>query len=268
MTHQQILDKLASKYLVQSIDEDLARLTYYAMCFDKNNYIDNQLNYILPRLMLRWDCILFADKDAVTDNYKLITTLALCIQLHKYGFSSKDLAEKAIKAIDKLNNGVVLSDDFFRKSEEIKKVINSTPVQLKRKPTIPENVTFYREKDVVSIQLDNKFYSAYIHKLTETNGSPIIEFYNGVFDKMPTIKELDKLTAKGEVYNDGIERVSHFSVSGMKFLPDLANQVKLIGSCVEQKPSNLHLEKSIGLYAIKDLFQLQNDIKNIFNDKQ
>lgn len=36
MTHQQILDKLASKHLVRSIDEDLARLTYYAMCFEKD----------------------------------------------------------------------------------------------------------------------------------------------------------------------------------------------------------------------------------------
>ena len=129
--------------------------------------------------MLRWNCILNADKDAVTDNYKLITTLGLCIQLHKYGFADKDLTAKALKAIDKLNKDVVLSDDFFRKSDEIKKIINLTPVSLKRKPTIPENITFYREKDVISIQLDNKFYPAYIHKLTGTNESPIIEFYNG-----------------------------------------------------------------------------------------
>lgn len=268
MTHQQILDKLASKYLVQSIDEDLARLTYYAMCFEKNNYIDSQFKYIFPKLMLRWNCIINADKDAVTDNYKLITTLGLCFQLHKYGFADKNLTEKALKAIDKLNKDVVLSDDFFRKSEDIKKIISLVPIQLKRKPTIPESVTFYREKDVISIQLDKKFYPAYIHKLTGTNESPIIEFYNMVFDEVPTIKELEKLSAKGQVYNDGIERISYFSVSGMKFLPDLANQIKLIGSCVEQKPLNKHLEKPIGLYAVKDLFQLQEDIKNIFKDKQ
>lgn len=265
MTHQQILDKLASKHLVRSIDEDLARLTYYAMCFEKD--YEKQFTYIFPKLMLRWNCVLNANKDAVTDNYKLITILGLCIQLHKYGFADKDLTEEALKAIDKLNEAVVLSDDFFRKSDEIKKIISSVPVQLKRKPTIPESITFYREKDVISIQLGNKFYPAYIHKLTGANESPVIEFYDGVFDKVPTIQDLENLNAKGQVYNDGTERVSRFSVSGMKYLPDLANQVKLISACVDQKPSDKHLGESIGLYAVKDLFQLQNDIRNLFNVK-
>lgn len=31
MTHQQILDKLAAKHLVQSINEDLSRLGYFAV---------------------------------------------------------------------------------------------------------------------------------------------------------------------------------------------------------------------------------------------
>lgn len=266
MTHQQILDKLASKYLVKSIDEDLARLTYYAMCFEKD--YNNQFKYIFPKLMLRWNCVLNAGKEAVTDHYKQITLLGLCILLHKYGFADKDLTGKALQSIDQLNDAVALSDDFFRKSEEIKKIIQSVPVQLKRKPAIPESITFYREKDVISIQLDNKFYPAYIHKLTGVNESPVIEFYNGVFDKVPTIKEIETLNAIGRIYNDGTERVSHFSVNGMKFLPDLANQIKLIGSCVEQKPSNKHLEKSIGLYTVNDLFQIQEDIRNIFKDKQ
>lgn len=39
MTHQQILDKLASKHLVKSIDEDLARLTFSAM-LGSNNSMD------------------------------------------------------------------------------------------------------------------------------------------------------------------------------------------------------------------------------------
>ncbi|MGN7864654.1 hypothetical protein [Chryseobacterium sp. 22458] len=262
MTHQQILDKLSSKYLVKSIDEDVARLTYYAMCFEKDH--NSQFEYIFPKLMLRWNCVLNADKNTVTDHYRLITILALCIHLHKYGFADKDLTAEALKAIDKLNEAVVLSDDFFRKSEEIKKIISSLPVPLKRKPSIPENITFYREKDVVSIQLGNRFYAAYIHRLTGVNESPVIEFYNGVFDKVPTIQELEKLNAKGRVYNDGTERISHFSVSGMKFLPDLANQIKLISACVEQKPPHQHLEKSVGLYIVMDIFKLQDEIKSIF----
>ncbi|WP_395762715.1 hypothetical protein ACH34F_12085 [Elizabethkingia anophelis] len=115
--------------------------------------------------------------------------------------------------------------------------------------------------------MGNKFYPAYIHKLTGANESPVIEFYDGVFDKVPTIQDLENLNAKGQVYNDGTERVSRFLVSGMKYLPDLANQVKLISACVDPKPSDKHLGESIGLYAVKDLFQLQNDIRNLFNVK-
>ncbi|MCC6287799.1 MAG: hypothetical protein IT249_07930 [Chitinophagaceae bacterium] len=265
MTHQQILDKLAAKHLVQSIDEDLARLTFEAMCFDKNNYIDNQFNYIFPKLMLRWNCILNASKENVTEIYRQKTEIALCVQLHKYGFADKSLVAQSLKAIDDLNKAVVLSDDFFRKSDEIKSMISSMPIQLKRKPTIPESITFYRPQDVVSFQLDNKFYAAYIHELTGVNESPILEFYNGIFDKVPTMKELDKLTAIGQVYNDGIERVSHYSVSGMKFLPDLANQVQLISTCVEKQPSNGHLKKPDWTSTSSDLFKIQETIKQIFN---
>lgn len=265
MTHQQILDKLAAKHLVQSIDEDLARLTFEAMCFDKSNYIDKQFDYIFPKLLLRWNCVLIASKESVTDNYKQKTTIALCVQLHKYGFADKNLTAKSLKAIDDLNKAVALSDDFFRKSDEIKSMISSIPIQLKRKPTIPESITFYRAKDVVSFQLDNKYYAAYIHELIGINQSPILEFYNGIFDKVPTIKELDKLKAKGQVYNDGIERVSHFSVSGMKFLPDLANQIQLISACVEKQPSNEHLKKPDWQFTSSDLFKIQSVLNQMFN---
>jgi len=86
MTHQQILDKLAAKHLVQSIDEDLARLTFYAMCYYKENNIGQQLSYILPKLLLRWNCVLNAS-DAISNHYKWKTVLALSVILHKYGFA-------------------------------------------------------------------------------------------------------------------------------------------------------------------------------------
>ncbi|PSL49481.1 hypothetical protein CLV51_101815 [Chitinophaga niastensis] len=264
MTHKQILDKLAAKYLVLSIDEDLATLTFYAMCYDKHHSIDNQLSYILPKILLRWNCVLNADKN-ISANYKQKTILALAILLHKYGFADKQITEKALTAIDDLNNAVALSDDFFRKADEIKAFINTTPVPLKKKPTTPENITFYREQDVVAIQLDGKFYAAYIHKLTGPNESPIIEFYDGTFDKVPALEELDGLNARGQVYNDGVARVSLYSISGMKYLPDLANQIQLISACVEKKPSNNHLAKSVGLYAMSDLFEIQDTIIKMFN---
>ncbi|TEB40878.1 hypothetical protein D0809_28365, partial [Flavobacterium circumlabens] len=80
MKHLQILDKLAAKHLVQSIDEDLARLTFYAMCYEKND-IDKQLSYILPKLLNRWNCILNANHN-ISEIYKQKAVLALNILLH------------------------------------------------------------------------------------------------------------------------------------------------------------------------------------------
>jgi hypothetical protein len=261
MTHQQILDKLAAKHLTKSIDDDLATLTFYAMCYEKD--LEKQLSYILPKLLNRWNCVLNSSK--ISNNYKQKTTIALSVLLHKYGFKDDIINKRAIDAIDSLNKEVVLSDDFFRKSEEIKLFILSSPTPLKRKPSVPESVTFYRKGDVISIQLENYFYAAYIHSISGVNESPILEFYDGVFDKIPTWEELENLSAKGQLYNSGIERISKFSVYGLKHEPDTANQIQLIKACVDTPPANHHLEESVGLHSIIDLFKIQNDITNLFN---
>ncbi|NML23529.1 hypothetical protein HHL16_21805 [Pseudoflavitalea sp. G-6-1-2] len=261
MTHQQIIDKLAARHLVQSIDEDLARLVYTAMCFHKDD--SKQASYILTKLLLRWNCVLKAG-DTVSVHYKKKTVLALAVLLHKYGFTDNNITAESLQAIDDLNADVVLDDDFFRKSEEIKKFLTAEPVKLKRKPTVPENITFYRPKDVISIQLDNRYYAAYIHRLSAPNESTVIEFYDGIFDHVPTLAELERLQAKGQKFNDGLERVANFSICGLKFLPDLANQVQLISACIETKPSNSHLSESIGLYTVKDIFMIQDDITAMF----
>ncbi|RZJ49365.1 MAG: hypothetical protein EOO44_18415 [Flavobacterium sp.] len=266
MTHQQILDKLAAKTVVQNIDEDFARLTAKAMAFAKHDkkIAENLAGYILPKILLRWNCVLNADKTEVTDNYKNITVLALAIILHKYGLTDPEILEQAIKAIDTLNKNVVLSDDFFRKSDQIKQFISSAPTALKRKPSLPDSITFYRPKDVIAIQLEKHFYCAYIHKNARPNESPIIEFYDKRFDKVPEIQELENVAAKGQLYNDGIIRISKYSVSGLKFLPDTANQIKLISSDVLNPPSNAHLEEPVGLYAVMDIFEIQNEIERLF----
>ena len=261
MTHQQILDKLAAKHLVKSIDDDLATLIFDAMCYEKND-TSKQLSYILPKFLNRWNCII--NSNEVSNIYKQKTVLALSILLHKYGFTDTEILSQAIISIDELNKSIVLSDDFFRKSEEIKKLLNSLPVPLKRKPTVPESITFYRKTDVISIQLENRFYGAYIHEISGTNESPILEFYDGIFDEIPTFNQLEKLPAKGQLYNDGIERVSLHSVYGMKHQPDLANQIQLIRACVDNPPSNSHLKESIGLHTVSDLFTIQKTIKEMF----
>ncbi|WP_306353924.1 hypothetical protein [Flavobacterium sp. '19STA2R22 D10 B1'] len=262
MTHQQIVDKLAAKHLVASIDDDLAELTITAMIREKNEGI-NPLSYVLPKLLVRWNCVLNAGKE-VSSNYKQKTVLALAVLLHKYGFADKAITDKALKAIDSLNKSVALSDDFFRKSDEIKKLLLSTPEPLKRKPSSPESITFYRAKDVISIQIKDKFYAAYIHSLYSPNVAPIIEFYDGVFDTIPTLSQLENRKAKGIIFNDGLERVSNFYIGGMKSLPDLANQIQLIGACVEHKPLNDHLVIPDWEYTVSSLMRCEELINDMF----
>ncbi|WP_143309222.1 hypothetical protein [Chitinophaga vietnamensis] len=269
MTHQQILDNLAARHLVQSVDEDLARLIARTMSYAKHDkkIAGDPLAFFLPKMLLRWDCILKADHAEVSDNYKQKAILAIAVSLHKYGFADKSITDNAIKAIDNLNQSVALSDDFFRKTDKIKALISSPPVELKRKPATPDSITFYRPKDVVSIQLGKKYYCAYIHELSSPNESPVVEFYDSVFDKVPTLPALENIQAKGRVYNDGIKRISKYSIAGMKFLPDLANQIKLVSACVETPPSNKDLQESIGLYAVCDIFDIQDDIKRMFGEQ-
>ncbi|MBV8251546.1 MAG: hypothetical protein JO154_02985 [Chitinophaga sp.] len=262
MTHQQIVDKLAAKRLVQSIDEDLSRLVFNAMSFHKNDTVA-QFSYILSPLMRRWNCVLQADREISLD-YRHKTSLALAVLLHKYGFADKTITDSALQAIDALNKGVVLSDDFFRKSDDIKAFIQSTPVSLKKKPSYAESLTFYRGEDVISFQLENKYYAAYIHYIQGVNESPVLEFYDGIFDSVPSLAMLEGLPAKGAIFNDGKSRISLYAVPGMKFLPDMAGQVQLISASVKHKPSNAHLIKPDWEYTLSDLFNLQKTIQGMF----
>lgn len=266
MKHQQILDKLAARHMVQSADEDLARLTWEIMTrsSSKNRSIEEQTEILISKLLPRWNCILTTNDKHISEHYKQRTYLALAVLLHKYGYKYEPITTNALKSIDLLNKDVVLSDDFYRKSDDIKAFLATEPVQLKRRPAMPESITFYRPKDVISIELDNKYYGAYIHSLTAPNENPIIEFYNKVFDEPPTMEELKKCKAKGSLYNDGTECIAKYSVRGMKFLPDLANQVKLISSCENEPPSNNHLIKPVELYSVQDIFWIQNIIRGLF----
>lgn len=266
MTHQQILDKLAAGNVVSCIDDELARLVGWSMNGELET-AEQQLADFLPKLLSRWNCVLKAGKEEVGAYYKEKVILVLAVLLHKYGFKDKTITEQALKAIDKLNKGVVLSDHFFRKTEEIKAVLNSDPVPLKKRPGHRESITFYRSKDVISFQLDGQFYAAYIHGLVGQNNYPIIEFYDQVFTRVPELKDLKNVKARGAVYNDGVARISLDAIYLMKYLPDLANQVHLVAAGVEEKPSNDHLEESVGLYGMSDIFRIQDTIRGIFKPR-
>ena len=262
MKHQQILDKLAARFLVQALDESFARAMNWSMP-TKGGSLDMQ-NQVWQQILSRWNCVLQEeDKKEVSAAYKQKTILAMAVIAHKYGLNIDSILPQALVAIDALNAAVELSDDFERRSQ-IKAFLQTPPQPLKRRPIMPDNITFFRPQDVVSIQYQKRFYVAYVHCDTGINECPVIEFYDGVFDHVPNLEEVQKLPARGAHYQDGRVRISRYAVAQMKYLPDPANQVKLIAAAVAQPPSSKHLETSIGLYALTDIFALQKALEYLF----
>ena len=260
ITHTQALNKLASDILVQALDEDIARIVAWNVMFKPVVAAD-----ILPPLLRRWNCVLQAGDDVATPLYRQTTAVALAILLHKYGIADAALNARAEAGIDALNEAVALSDDFFRKTDAIKDAfLRSPPVPLKRAPSQPDSLTFYRNGDIVSFQLDGRFHAAYVHRCARTNQSPVIEFYETTFTQVPEIAELLGTRAKGRRYNDGVERSSKYSVAGMKFLPDPAAQIVLVKACVDVPPTSGHLAEGVGEYAVLDIFKIQEVIDKAF----
>ncbi|MBW1297901.1 hypothetical protein [Aquimarina litoralis] len=267
MKHKQIIDKIGFNQLTQAIEEDLARLINRGMSFKKGGSIRNVSEYAIPLMLTRWNCVLLAE-DGIAKYYKEKVALTLAVLFHKYGLYDKTITNKAFHAIDKLNDDVVLSDDFYRKSDQIKDFLKTKPLELKRKPKKPNNITFFRPNDIVSIKLYNNYYAAYIHKLTGVNEAPILEFYDGIFEKVPEAKELKGLKAKGEKFNDGKIHKANFAIYGMKYQPDLAGQIELIDTNKNSDfvPNNSHLEDSIGLFTVSNLFSIQKTINKMFDE--
>jgi hypothetical protein len=258
MKHQQILDKLAAKSMVEAIELDLGLIIREQ--WNQGINVDK----LLDTLLQRWNCALLAPETEVSSLYKDKVVLAICVLLHKYGIQKDEITDKAIQAIDSLNKAVALSDAFYHQSSKIKEYLKTSSLPLKKRPSFKDAITFYRAQDVISICLDNKYYVAYVHD-TNGNKSPIIEFYDMVFDQRPTdIKQLMNINARGTLYNDGSRRISKYSIYGLKDLPDWANQVHLIKASIETPPSTLDLKESVALYAVSRIIDLPSIIKGLF----
>ncbi|MCU7645377.1 hypothetical protein [Pseudomonas piscis] len=264
MKHQQLLEKLAARHLVQALDEDLARLTWKAMVAQQHGHQGPRIDAVLPGLLARWNCVLLADESQVAPLYRHKAWLALATLLHKYGLAEPGITARAVEAIEELNRAVALGDKFHQRSQEFGAGLQAPPVALARKPALPDSVTFYRAGDVLAIQLESRFYAAYVHRLGSINESPIIEFYAQVFDQVPTLEQLQQAPAQGELYNDGIRHKSLYCVSGIKYQPDPANQLTLIAACVANPPDSRHLASSVGLYALSDILRIQGTIRSLF----
>ena len=263
INHLQALDKLASRQLVQVIEDDVARLTAEAMSFAKHNQQLSVASHVLSKLLLRWNCVLQGPLEEVSANYKDITVLALVLLLHKHGMAEATLTQAALQAIDGLNERVVLSDAFFRSTDAIKDLLTSPPVALKKRPSTRDNLTFLRAQDVIAIQLEQYFYAAYVHEINGFNEYPVLELYDGRFDLRPNMADLQGRAAWGETYNDGLTRISMHAVCGMRHVPDAANQFHLIASGITSPPERGSLLPPVGLYSMADLFRLQKVLQKI-----
>lgn len=252
MTHKQILEKLG-RFMPKSVEHDV-----YKIVNDLISYEKLSMKAVLDKLMPRWNCVL--NDLGMEEAYKAKVILTITVLLHKCGLSDTEMIEKSLKSIDLMNDIMATTDAFFRQTSQIKEFIQSTPIPLSRRPPLQENITLYRPQDVFSFQLNNRFYAGYVHRNLQ-NEAPVVEFYDAVFDEVPTIKQLEGVRAASlNRYNDGVVRISKFAVYGMKYLEDYANQVNLIKACVETPPDNSHLAPSIGSCTISDIIEIQRKV--------
>lgn len=239
MTHSKILGFLASKTLVKAMDEDFSIAISHCL--------PSQMQYV----KVRWDCIFLADDNVVSQNYKDTALIAWATLCHKYAVTAfgnqAEMNLLAFEAIDRLNDDVATTDRFFHATQHIKDFLATPPIPLSRNPSVGEYITFFRQGDVIALQLNKKYVVAYVHSISQNYTAPTLEFYDGVFDELPTWEMVKSLQAKDMyVYNDGIKRSEKLSVHGLKYVEDPANQVHLIASNIQTPPNNQHLEPSIG----------------------
>lgn len=187
MRHQQVLDKLAARGIVQGMVEDVARWTAGQMAYPGRSHAEVE-KAVVPPVLTRWRCLL-EDADATATD-KNVGWVALATVLHKHGFHDSAVTARALASVDELNRHVVLSDAFARQSPAVKALLRSAPTPLTRRPRRPAAVTFLRPGDVVSIRLADRFHAAHVHDLHGANEFPVIEFYAGSFTGPPTMTQL------------------------------------------------------------------------------
>ncbi|MER5778234.1 hypothetical protein ABT144_28860 [Streptomyces sp. NPDC002039] len=255
MRHQQVLDKLAARGHVRALDEELARWVSHQMGYPGCSH-EEVARAVIPPVLARWRCLLGSEE--VRPATKDVVRVALATLLHKYGFQDAAVTTEAIKAVDALNDGVVLSDAFERRSTDIKKLLRSAPTPLSRRPGSPRSLTFLRVGDVLAIELGGRFHAAYVRQVTGLNETPVIEFYAGSFARPPHLADL----AGSEAARPGGR--ARFSVDGLTYLPDPAQQVRVVAAAHEEGPHGGEPGPAQGLHTITDIYSLQRHMGELF----
>ncbi len=264
MNHKQLLGHLAAGELPTAMALDISRLASWAMLGAKPRPHNEVQSEVVNKFLRRWNCVFKASTDEVTDNYRDKAWIISATTLHKFGFIHPECTERALQAIDKLNNLVALSDYFFTHAEQAKDLLRSPPSPLKRRPSIPDDVTFFRKSDVVSYQLDGSYYVCYVQDVQLGNAAPLIEFFNIKLNRPPTMDDISGAHAVGGRYNDGVRRIEMYWVYGMRSNPDLANQFKLIQAGCNTPPLQTQLAPPVGGGSVIDIFKLQDAVDRSF----
>lgn len=260
LNHKQALDLLNSRSLVTSIEQDLTRLIRRGISASPGGS-DEVTAQILRNILSRWNCALFAPDDEVTPSQKNLTIVVLTLLLHKYGFQEQSLTSKAHQAIDSINNDILLDDQFFRKTSDLKELLSSPPVLRSRKPTRPADVTFWRAGDLATYQVGETFYALYIHGLVGVKEAPIVEFFDIALSRRPAQGDILGQKMRGVSFNDGVIRAQRYIVFGMRDMPDPANQFHLLGNVPHFKPDHTQLAPSIGIGVVTDIFRLADEVR-------
>ncbi|MET9083060.1 hypothetical protein ABZX77_14395 [Streptomyces sp. NPDC004237] len=256
MRHQQILDKLAARGVVQAMNQDVARWTGEQMSYPGRSHAEVQ-RAVIPPVLTRWRCLL--DAADATATAKDVGWVALATLLHKYGFHDGATTARAVASVDELNRHVLLSDMFERQSPAIKALLQEAPTPLTRRPRSPRTVTFLRPGDVVSIQVADRFHAAFVHELHGANEFPVIEFYAGSFAQLPTMAQLaDRPAARADAR-------ARFGVVGLTFLPDPARQVVALAAQHSKAPPGGGSEVDDGLWTLTDIIDLPGATVALFD---
>lgn len=247
MRHQQILDKLAAGAMAPTIRDEVRMLARKSFWFSKHKGLQGaQYQDVVPALLERWGFLLNAIADTGEANeakrmngYKV--AIALATSLHEVGLADDTITRSAIEGVRELNDGVWLSDAFLRQSDEIITLLRSDPPQVSRAPSVREVITFTRPGDVLAIRVREHWVVGHVLAVSGPNQHPYIEFYERVFTTMPDASEVVGTRAWGRSYVGREPEITHFFVSGLRHVPDPAEQIHLIAAANGTWPDNAHL---------------------------
>ncbi|MDR6875836.1 hypothetical protein [Microbacterium barkeri] len=260
--HQQILDRLAAGAVAPTARDEVRILAQKSFFAARRQGLEGaQHADVVPAVKERWHFALDAARQPCAPEsdrmnaYK--AAIAIATSLHEVGLGDHELTELAIDGIHALNDAVWLGDDFLHRTDDMIALLRSSPVPLTRKPTTRETITFTRGGDLLAIRLRGRWVVGHIHLVDGPNKHPHIELYERTFAERPDPSEVIGTRAWGYSY-EGRDRanVTRLIVSGLRHLPDPAEQIHLLASGVVVLPDNSHLhdEGIVGTHV--DVFEL------------